>query len=96
MAEWQTWPFHGHPRTLRPLPRTADDPEFGKPLRRQCREIEWWTEQIVVAVGIADPCRQRGPSRHSATDRSCTDSPSTPELDMRPAIGRAVRALEET
>lgn len=71
----------------------AGDPDLGEPLRRQRREFERWTEQIVTAAGIADPepatralmALSDGLLLHRLT--------VDPMLDMRPAIERAVRAL---
>jgi DNA-binding transcriptional regulator YbjK len=74
----------------------AGDPELGEPLRRQRHEFEWWTERIVIAVGIDDS----GPATRALMalcdglllHRLTVD----PMLDLRPALERAVRALATT
>ena len=97
MAELQTGPFAARTRARYALfLELADDPELGEPLRRQRREFERWTERIVIAVGIADA----GPATRALMalgdglllHRLTVD----PELDMRPAIECAVRALAES
>jgi DNA-binding transcriptional regulator YbjK len=94
MAELQTGPFAARTRARYALfLELADDPELGEPLRRQRREFEQWTEQIVTAAGIVDP----GPATRALMalsdglllHRLTVD----PGLDLRPAIERAVRAL---
>ena len=94
MAELQTGPFAARTRARYALfLELADDPELGEPLRRQRRQFEQWTERIVTAVGIPDP----GPATRALMalgdglllHRLTVD----PELDMRPAVERAVRAL---
>ncbi|SRR5580765_1953897 len=97
MAELQTGPFAARTRARYALfLELAGDPVLGEPLRRQRREFERWTERIVIAVGIADPVSSTralmalgdGLILHRLTD--------DPELDLRPAIGRAVRALAKS
>ena len=97
MAELQTRAIRrAHPRTLRPLPRLADDPELGEPLRRQRREFERWTERIMIAVGIADPVPATRALMALGDGLLLHRLTVDPELDMRPAIERAVRALAES
>jgi hypothetical protein len=71
----------------------AGDPELGEPLRRQRLEFERWTEQIVVAVGIADPVPATRALMALADGLLLHRLTVDPDLDMRPAIERAVRAL---
>ena len=97
MAELQTGPYAARTRARYALfLELADDPELGEPLRRQRREFERWTERIMTTVGIADP----GPAARALMalgdglllHRLTVD----PDLDLRPAIERAVRALAQT
>jgi DNA-binding transcriptional regulator YbjK len=71
----------------------AGDPELGEPLRRQRLEFERWTEQIVVAVGIVDPVPATRALMALADGLLLHRLTVDPDLDMRPAIERAVRAL---
>jgi hypothetical protein len=71
----------------------AGDPELGEPLRRQRREFERWTERIVIAVGIADPVPATRALMALADGLLLHRLTVDPELDMRPAIERSVRAL---
>jgi DNA-binding transcriptional regulator YbjK len=73
----------------------ADDPELGEPLRRQRRVFERWTERIVVAVGVADPVPATRALMALADGLLLHRLTVDPELDMRPVIARAVRALAE-
>lgn len=87
MAELQTGPLASRTRARYALVlELAGDPELGEPLRRQRREFERWTERIVIASVSPTACRRRGPSWHSATDCSCTGSPSTPSLTCAPPL----------
>jgi len=71
----------------------AGDPELGEPLRRQRREFERWTERIVTAVGIADPVPATRALMALADGLLLHRLTVDPDLDMRPAIERAVRAF---
>lgn len=71
----------------------ADDPELGEPLRQQRREFEKWTEVIVVSAGIADPVPATRALMALLDGLLLHRLTVDPELDMRPAIERAVRAL---
>ena len=73
----------------------AGDPELGEPLRRQRHEFERWTERIVVGVGIPDPVPATRALMALADGLLLHRLTVDPELDMRPAIARAVRALAE-
>ncbi|WP_324651643.1 TetR/AcrR family transcriptional regulator [Georgenia sp. H159] len=71
----------------------ADDPELAEPLRHQRREFERWTERLVEAVGIADPKSATRALMALADGLLLHRLTVDPELDIRPAISRAVRAL---
>ena len=97
MAEMQTGPFAARTRARYALfLELAGDPELGKPLRRQRREFEQWTERIVIAVGIADPVPATRAIMALGDGLLLHRLTVDPELDMRPAIERAVRALAES
>jgi DNA-binding transcriptional regulator YbjK len=94
MAELQTGPFAARTRARYALfLDLAGDPELGEPLRRQRREFERWTEQLVIAVGIADPVPAARAVMALADGLLLHRLTVDPALDMRPAIERAVRAL---
>ena len=71
----------------------AGDPELGEPLRRQRHEFERWTERIVIAVGIAEPVSATRALMALGDGLLLHRLTVDPELDVRPAIERAVRAL---
>ncbi|WP_165821105.1 hypothetical protein [Nocardioides gansuensis] len=97
MAELQTGPFAARTRARYALfLELAGDPELGEPLRRQRREFERWTERIVVAVGIAEPVPATRALMALADGLLLHRLTVDPDLDMRPAIERAVRALAES
>jgi DNA-binding transcriptional regulator YbjK len=97
MAEMQTGPFAARTRARYALfLELAGDPELGEPLRRQRREFEQWTERIVIAVGIADPAPATRAIMALGDGLLLHRLTVDPELDMRPAIERAVRALAES
>src|SRR3954454_7622050 len=97
MAEVQTGPFAGRTRARYALfLELAGDPELGEPLRRQRREFERWTERIVIAVGIADPVPATRALMALCDGLLLHRLTVDPDLDMRPAIERAVRALAES
>jgi DNA-binding transcriptional regulator YbjK len=94
MTELQAGPFAARTRARYALfLELAGDPELGEPLRRQRREFEQWTEQLVVAVGIADPAPATRALMALADGLLLHRLTVDPTLDMRPAIERAVRAL---
>ncbi len=94
MVELQTGPFASRTRARYALfLELADDPELGEPLRRQRREFERWAEGIVTAVGIADPVPATRALMALGDGLLLHRLTVDPELDMRPAIDRAVRAL---
>jgi DNA-binding transcriptional regulator YbjK len=74
----------------------ADDPELGEPMRRQRREFERWTEQIVMAVDIPDPVPATRALMALGDGLLLHRLTVDPELDMRPAIERTVRALAKS
>lgn len=94
MTERQTGPFAARTRARYALfLELTDDPELSEPLRRQRREFTSWTQRIVIAVGIANP-RPATSALMALLDglllhRLTVD----PDLDMRPAIERALRDL---
>jgi AcrR family transcriptional regulator len=94
MAELQTGPFAARTRARYALfLELAGDPELGEPLRRQRHEFERWTEQIVIAAGIADPVPATRALMALGDGLLLHRLTVDPELDLRPAIERAVRAL---
>ncbi len=96
MTELQTGPFAARTRARYALfLELAADPELGEPLRRHRREFEQWTERIVTAVGIADPVPATRALMALGDGLLLHRLTVDPELDLRPAIERAVRALAE-
>ncbi|HET7476737.1 MAG TPA: TetR family transcriptional regulator [Dermatophilaceae bacterium] len=96
MAELQAGPSAVRTRARYALfLELAGDPELGEPLRRQRREFEQWTERIVIAVGIADPVPATRAVMALADGLLLHRLTVDPELDLRPAIERAVRALAD-
>ena len=94
MAELQTGPFATRTRARYALfLELAHDAELGEPLRRQRREFEAWTERIVTAVGIADPVPATRALMALADGLLLHRLTVDPDLDVRPTIERAVRAL---
>ena len=97
MAELQTGPFAARTRARYALfLELADDPELGEPLRRQRRQFEQWTEGIVIAAGIPGPEPATRALMALGDGLLLHRLTVDPELDMRPAIERAVRALAES
>ncbi len=94
MAELLTGPFAARTRARYALfMELSDDPELGDPLRRQRREFEQWTERIVMAVGISDPVPATRGLMALCDGLLLHRLTVDPELDIRPAVQRAVRAL---
>jgi DNA-binding transcriptional regulator YbjK len=94
MIELQTGPFGVRTRARYALfLELAGDPELGEPLRRQRREFERWTERIVIAVGIADPVPATRALMALGDGLILHRLTVDPDLDLRPAVERAVRAL---
>jgi AcrR family transcriptional regulator len=97
MAELQAGAFAARTRARYALfLELADDPELGEPLRRQRREFERWTEKIVIAVGIIDPQPATRALMALCDGLLLHRLTVDPELDVRPAIDRAVRALAKS
>ncbi len=97
MTELQTGPFASRTRARYALfLELAGDPELAEPLRRQRREFERWAEQMVIAVGIADPVPATRALMALGDGLLLHRLTVDPELDMRPAIERAVRAFAES
>ena len=94
MTELQTGPFAPRTRARYALfLELADDPELGEPLRRQRREFQRWTQRIVIAVGIADPQPATSALMALLDGLLLHRLTVEPDLDMRPAIERALRDL---
>jgi AcrR family transcriptional regulator len=94
MAELQTGIFSVRTRARYALfLELAGDAELGEPLRRQRREFERWTEAIVVAVGIEEPVPATRALMALCDGLLMHRLTVDPDLDVRPAISRAVRAL---
>lgn len=97
MAELQTGRFAARTRARYALfLELADDPELSEPLRGQRREFESWTEGILISVGIADPVPATRALMALGDGLLLHRLTVDPELDMRPAIERAVRALADS
>ena len=97
MTELQAGPFASRTRARYALfLELADDPELGEPLRRQRREFERWTEEMMIAVGVADPVPATRALMALGDGLLLHRLTVDPDLDMRPAIERAVRALAES
>ena len=97
MAELQAGPFAARTRARYALfLELAGDPELGEPLRRQRHEFERWTERIVIAVGIVDPVPATRAVMALCDGLLLHRLTVDPDLDLRPAIERAVRALAES
>jgi hypothetical protein len=93
-VELQAGPFAARTRARYALfLELADDPDLGESLRRQRREFERWTERIVAGVGIADPVPATRALMALGDGLMLHRLTVDPDLDMRPAIERAVRAL---
>lgn len=94
MSELQTGPFAARTRARYALfLELADDPELGEPLRRQRHEFERWAEQLVTAVGIADPVPATRALMALSDGLLLHRLTVDPDLDLRPAIERTIRAL---
>lgn len=97
MTDLQTGRFAARTRARYALfLELASDPELGEPLRRQRREFERWTERMVVAVGIPDPVPATRALMALGDGLLLHRLTIDPELEMRPAIERAVRALAQS
>ena len=97
MAELQTGLFAARTRARYALfLELAGDAELGEPLRRQRREFEQWTERIVIAVGIPDPVPATRALMALCDGLLLHRLTVDPDLDTRPTIERAVRALAES
>ncbi len=97
MTELQSGPFAARTRARYALfLELAGDPELGEPLRRQRREFEQWTEAIVTAVGIPDPVPATRALMALGEGLLLHRLTVDPDLDLRPALERAVRALAQS
>jgi DNA-binding transcriptional regulator YbjK len=97
MTTLQSGPFAARTRARYALfIELAGDRDLGEPLRHQRREFERWTERIVVAVGIADPVPATRALMALCDGLLLHRLTVDPDLDLRPAIERAVRAFAES
>lgn len=96
MAELQTGTFAVRTRARYALfLELAGYSELGEPLRRQRTEFERWTERIVIAVGFPDPVPATRALMALCDGLLLHRLTVDPELELRPAIERAVRALHQ-
>lgn len=96
MTELQSGPYAARTRARYALfLELSGDAELGEPLRRQRREFERWTERIVTAVGIPDPVPATRALMAIGDGLLLHRLTVDPDLELRPAIERAVRALAE-
>jgi len=94
VVDLQAGPFAARTRARYALfLELAGDPELGEPLRRQRREFERWTERLVTAVGITQPVPATRALMALGDGLLLHRLTVDPELETRPAIERAVRAL---
>jgi AcrR family transcriptional regulator len=94
MVELQSGPYAARTRARYALfVELAGDAELGEPLRRQRREFERWTERIVTAVGITDPVPATRAVMALADGLLLHRLTVDPDLEVRPTIERAIRAL---
>jgi len=94
VVELQSGPFAARTRARYALfLELAGDPDLGEPLRRQRREFERWMERIVIELGIADPVPATRAVMALGDGLLLHRLTVDPDLEMRPAIERAVRAL---
>ena len=97
VAELQIEPFAARTRARFALfLELAGDAELGERLRWQHRQFQQWTEQILTAVGIADPVPATRALMALMDGLLLHRLVLDPSLDLRPAIERAVRALSES
>jgi AcrR family transcriptional regulator len=97
MTDVQAGPFAARTRARYALfLELAGDPDLAEPLRRQRREFERWTEQMVTDVGIPDPVPATRALMALADGLLLHRLTVDPDLDLRPAVERAVRALAES
>jgi DNA-binding transcriptional regulator YbjK len=73
----------------------AGDPEIGRRLQHGHRRLQQWTEQILTDLGIADPVVTSRALMAVLDGLLLHRLILDPDLDMRPAIERAVRALAD-
>jgi AcrR family transcriptional regulator len=97
MTELQTGPFAARTRARYALfLELAGDPELAEPLRMQRRAFERWTERMVAGIGIADPVPAARALMALGDGLMLHRLTVDPDLDLRPAIERAVRALAQS
>ncbi|GAA2494979.1 TetR family transcriptional regulator [Terrabacter carboxydivorans] len=94
MIELQSGPWATRTRARYALfLELAHDRDLGEPLRRQRRVFEEWTEHLLDAVGIADPVPAARALMALADGLLLHRLTVDPDLDVRPAVERTVRAL---
>lgn len=71
----------------------ASDPEMGERLRQGHRRFQGWTEQMLAAIGIPDPVLASRALMAMLDGLLLHRLILDPDLEMRPAIEREVRAL---
>ena len=93
----QTGPFAARTRARYALwVELAADHELLAPLHRQRREFEKWTDRLVADAGIPDPVPAARALMALGDGLMLHRLTVDPELDVRPPIERAVRALAAT
>jgi DNA-binding transcriptional regulator YbjK len=96
IAELQVEPYAARTRARYALfLELAGDPELGDRLRRQHRQFQLWTEEVLIGVGITDPVPASRALMALMDGLLLHRVILDPALDMRAAIDRAVRALAE-
>lgn len=90
----ETGPFAARTRARYALfLELAADDELLAPLSRQRREFEQWTDRLVAEAGIPDPVPAARTIMALGDGLVLHRLTVDPELDARPVIERAVRAL---
>ncbi|RZS68291.1 TetR family transcriptional regulator [Agromyces ramosus] len=74
----------------------AADDELLAPMRRQRREFEQWTDRLIVDAGMPDPVPAARALMALSDGLILHRLTVDPELEVRPVIERAVRALAGT
>ena len=93
----QTGPFAARTRARYALwVELADDDELLAPLTRQRRIFEEWTDRLLTEAGIPDPVPAARLLMALGDGLMLHRLTVDPDLDVRPPIERAVRALAAT
>lgn len=97
MTDLQTGAFAARTRARYALfVELSSDPDLIAPLRHQRHEFERWTARIVAAVGIPEAPSATRAVMALADGLMLHRLTVDPELDLRPAIARTLRALAAT